>query len=91
MLDTYFMVKIYVNQISPKLSFDISFGPYMNIKEATNILVDFAPMYAEKLVVNGKYKYFASINECVLNERNEWETIYTPIKENECYKRKLAP
>lgn len=91
MLDTYFMVRINISQRNPRSNLSIDLGPYMNIEEATTILVDFAPMYAEKLVSNGKYKYFASINECVLNEENEWETIYTPIKENECYKRKLLP
>lgn len=69
---------------------NIRFGPYTDISEATKILVDFAPLYAERIVKNGKYKYFASINECALNEQNQWETIYSPIKENECYKRKLT-
>lgn len=90
MLDTYFMVKINIKQKTlNKPAFNISFGPYTHISEATRILVDFAPMYAEKIVNTGNYRYSAVISECILNDKNEWEDIYIPIKENECYKKKL--
>lgn len=85
MLDTFFMVTININK-----SLIVNFGPYITIEEATKILVDLAPIYAEREVNDGKYRYSAAINECILNENNKWENIYTPIKENECYKRKLT-
>jgi len=83
-LDTYFWINFSIQQKRNTLSLDL--GPYSNLKEATCILVDFLPDYAKRIVNKGRYKYSASINECVLTQKNQWEIIHTPIRENECYK-----
>jgi hypothetical protein len=85
MPSTFFLVKISINKNK-----NISFGPYLSIKEATDILIEFGPHYARGCVDNGKYTYSAKIDECILNEESSWEVIRTPIQENECYKRKLT-
>lgn len=82
---TFFLVKICINKKT-----NITFGPYIGIKEATDILIEFGPHYAQGYVDNGKYMYSARIDECILNEESNWEVIQTPIQENECYKRKLT-
>lgn len=83
MPDTFFIVEIEINKET------IVFGPYADMSAAAKILVDFAPMYAERLVRINKYKYSATLSECYLDEENKWKKIFTHVKENECYKRKL--
>ena len=84
MPDTFFLVEL---QVDGELS---TLGPYLELEYATVILVDYAPTFARCKANRKKYTYSAKIKECILTERNIWETISIPIKETECIKRKTG-
>jgi hypothetical protein len=81
MPETYFFVKVWVNK---DLS---SFGPYLSIKDAADILVDHIQGFLPHITVAKKWRYSAEIHESILTESG-WETINVPITENECFMKK---
>lgn len=83
MPDTYFLVKIKVNN---ELSI---LGPYLSLDYATIILIDYAPLIANAKASRSTYTYSAKIDECILTDNNMWQTISTPMRETKCMKKKI--
>lgn len=81
MPESYFFVKVKINS---NLN---SFGPYLDIKNAADILVDYIPKFLPFMTPEKKWVYSAEIHESILTESG-WETINVPITENECFMKK---
>lgn len=77
--DTFFFVHFKVN------SKDYSYGPYVNLENAIEILVDISPSLAA-MIANGKqYSYESKILEKTIDKLVDgkiiWKVINTPLKE----------
>ena len=80
--DTFFFVSIKVN------TKDYSYGPYLNLNDAIEILVDIAPSIGAMLARHGNYSYQASIEEKIIDENSKeeiWKTVSTPLSEEKAY------
>lgn len=83
--DTFFFVSIKVDNK------EYSYGPYLNLNEAIEILVDIAPSIGAMLARHNNYSYQATIEEKIIDENaNEgiWKTISTPLSEEKAYIKK---
>lgn len=77
--DTFFFVEFKVNKKA------YSYGPYVNLENAIEVLVDIAPSLAA-LIANGRqYSYESEILEKTIDkfieDRIYWKTINTPLRE----------
>jgi hypothetical protein len=85
--DTFFFVCVKVN------SEDYLYGPYLNLNDAIEILVDIAPSIGALIAKGKKYSYQAVIEERILHNdkdsNNLWKVISTPLSEEKAYLKKI--
>jgi len=83
--DTFFFVSVKVD------TQEYSYGPYLRLHEAIEILVDIAPSIGAILAKNKNYSYQSVIQEKIIDfESNDgiWKVISTPLSEEKAYLRK---
>jgi hypothetical protein len=78
--DTFFFVKVEINKQ------EHVFGPYLDLQHATIILVDVLPQILTLYTKNNRYSYQAKITENIMDPKDTWKEISTPIVENYCYR-----
>ena len=85
--DTFFFVCVKVN------SQDYSYGPYLNLNDAIEILVDIAPSIGAIVAQGNKYSYQAVIEERILHtdqqSNNIWKVVSVPLSEEKAYLKKI--
>ena len=79
--DTFFFVEFKINK-------DLyTYGPYVSLDNAIEILVDIAPPLAAIIADGKKYSYESRILEKAIDKlvdgNIEWKTINTPLKEEQ--------
>lgn len=83
--DTFFFVSIKVDNK------EYSYGPYLNLNDAIEILVDIAPSMGAMLAKRNNYSYQALIEEKIIDENCQegiWKTISAPLSEEKAYIKK---
>jgi hypothetical protein len=77
--DTFFFVSFKVNKT------EYIYGPYLDLTNAIEILVDLAPAIAAGISKGKSYTYESAIHEKVISDFTkdgiDWKTINTPLKE----------
>ena len=81
--DSFFFVVLQCNDKK------IEMGPYLNLKEAVEVLVDICPSIAPVIAKSQHYSYEAKVHERLLttNGKTIWKTISTPLIENKFYRK----
>lgn len=82
-MGTYFIVRCFIKTVREKTWAEYEYGPYLNLTEAIEMMVDHVEAISMLRYKKGKVVFKAEIDEVIMSEIGSWEPLRKRIEQTE--------